>query len=78
LLANFTQIPGGDRLQVIITSQPPRNFHATLASTPPELDNLAGGVYTIARSPEAASFVNPPLTSPEEFTTSPTNWGPPS
>jgi len=75
LLANFTQIPAGDRLQIVLTSQPPANFHTTLAPTPQELANLAGGVYTVER---AASFVNLPLTSPAAFTTSPTNWGPAS
>jgi hypothetical protein len=75
LLANFTQIPAGDRLQVVLTSQQPANFHTTLAPTPQELANLAGGVYTIDRAP---SFVNLPLTSPGAFTTSPTNWGPSS
>jgi hypothetical protein len=75
LLANFTQIPAGDRLQLVLTSQPPADFHTTLAPTPQELANLSGGVYTIER---AASFVNLPLTSPGAFTTSPTNWGPSS
>ncbi len=75
LLANFTQLPAGDRLQVVLTSQPPTNFHTTLAPTPQELANLAGGVYTID---PAASFVNLPLTSAGAFTTSPTNWGPSS
>jgi uncharacterized protein len=75
LLANFTQIPAGDRLQIVLTSQPPANFHTTLAPTPQELANLAGGTYTIERGP---SFVNLPLTSPDKFTTSPTNWGPSS
>ena len=47
LLANFTLIPAGDRIQVVLTSQPPANFHAPLAPTPQELANLAGGSYTV-------------------------------
>jgi hypothetical protein len=73
LLANFTQIPVGDRLQIVITSQSPAGFHTTLAPTPQELANLAGGSYTIERG---SSFVNLPLTSPGRFTTSAVNWGP--
>ena len=36
LLANFTLIPAGDRIQVVVTSQPPANFHTVLAPTPQE------------------------------------------
>ena len=49
-----------------------------MTPTPQELASLSGGVYVIERSPLAASFINLPLTSPNEFTTSPVNWGPSS
>ncbi|WP_268817770.1 hypothetical protein [Streptomyces sp. 3213.3] len=39
---------------------------------------LAGGVYTIERSPQAASFVNLPLTTPSSATPSREDWGPSS
>ncbi|MDX6355889.1 MAG: uncharacterized protein QOF98_2792, partial [Streptomyces sp.] len=78
LLSNFTRIPAGDRIQVVVNSQPPANFHSQLAPTPQEQANLAGGTYTIERSRQAASFVNLPLTSPGSFTTSPVDWGPSS
>lgn len=76
VLANFTQIPAGDRLQLVLTSTPPAGFHSSLAPTPQELANLAGGVYTIEHSLSAPSSLNLPLTSPTAFTTSPTDWGP--
>jgi predicted acyl esterase len=78
VLANFTEIPAGGRLQLVLNSQPPANFHMTLAPTPQQLANLAGGTYKIERSRIAASLINLPLTSPGRFTTSPTNWGPPA
>jgi predicted acyl esterase len=78
LLANFTEIPAGDKIQLVLNSQPPANFHSVLAPTPQELANLAGGVYTIARSPADASFIDLPLTSPGQFTASPVDWGPSS
>jgi hypothetical protein len=78
LLANFTEIPAGYRIQLVLNSQPPASFHSVLTPTPPELANLAGGVYTIDRSWPAASFINLPLASPGQFTASPVNWGPSS
>jgi hypothetical protein len=78
LLANFTLIPAGDRIQVVLTSQPPANFHAPLAPTPQELANLAKGTYTIDSGAAAASVLDLPLASPGQFTASPVNWGPSS
>ncbi len=78
LLANFTLIPAGDRFQVVLTSQPPPNFHLPLAPTPQELANLAGGTYTIDHGASPASVLDLPLASPGQFTASPTSWGPPS
>ena len=80
LLANFTLIPAGDRIQVVLTSQPPANFHAPLAPTPQELANLAGGSYTVdygaRRRRAAASVLDLPLASPGQFSASATDWGP--
>ena len=78
LLANFTEIPAGYRIQLVLNSQPPANFHSVLAPTPQELANLAGGSYTIERSSRAASFIDLLLASPGKFTPSPVDWGPPS
>jgi uncharacterized protein len=78
LLANFTLIPAGDRIQVVLTSQPPVNFHLPLAPTPQELANLAGGTYTIDSGAATASVLDVPLASPGQFTASATDWGPPS
>ena len=78
LLANFTLIPAGDRIQVVLTSQPPANFHLPLAPTPQELANLTGGTYTIHSGDVTASVLDLPLASPGQFTASPTDWGPPS
>ncbi|MET7568351.1 CocE/NonD family hydrolase [Streptomyces sp. NPDC005492] len=78
LLSNFTRIPAGYRIQVSINSQPPADFHSPVAPTPQELANLAGGVYTIIRSPQAASFINLPLTTPSSATPSQDDWGPSS
>jgi predicted acyl esterase len=78
LLANFTLIPAGDRIQVVLTSQPPSNFHLPLAPTPQELANLAGGTYTIDDGAATASVLDLPLASPGQFTASPVSWGPPS
>ena len=75
LLANFTLIPAGDRIQVVLTSQPPANFHAPLAPTPQELANLAGGTYTVHYG---ASVLDLPLAAPGQFTASATDWGPAS
>jgi predicted acyl esterase len=76
VLANFTEIPAGGRLQLVLNSQPAANFHLALAPTPQQLADLAGGRYTIGRSGGAASFINLPLTTPGRFTMSSTNWGP--
>jgi hypothetical protein len=78
LLANFTLIPAGDRIQVVITSQPPANFHLPLAPTPPELANLAGGTYLVDHGAATASVLDLPLASPGRFSASPVNWGPSS
>jgi hypothetical protein len=78
LLSNFTKIPAGYRIQISINSQPPADFHFPVAPTPQELANLAGGSYTVERSPQAASFVNLPLTTPSSATPSDTDWGPSS
>jgi hypothetical protein len=75
LLANFTEISAGDRIQVVLTSQPPAGFHAPVTPTPAESTNLAGGVYSVQRN---ASVLNLPLAAPEQFRTSPVNWGPSS
>jgi uncharacterized protein len=78
LLANFTEIPAGYKIQLVLNSQPPANFHSVLTPTPRELANLAGGVYTIERSPCAASFIDLALAWPGQFKASPVDWGPPS
>jgi uncharacterized protein len=78
LLSNFTEIPAGDRIQLVLTSQTPAGFHSPLSPTPQDLANLAGGVYTIDYGGPTASTLNLPLTAPGEFTTSPTDWGPSS
>jgi predicted acyl esterase len=78
LLANFTLIPAGDRIQVVITSQPPVGFHLPLTPTPQELASLAGGRYTVGYGAAAASVLDLPLASPSQFTASPVDWGPSS
>lgn len=78
LLPNFTLIPEGARLQLVLTSQPPAGFHTTLALTPSELAHLAGGQYTVERGTLGASRLDLPLAPAGSFTTSPTNWGPAS
>ena len=78
LLANFTEISAGDRIQVVVTSQPPAGFHAPVAPTPQESANLAGGIYALQRNGLAASVLNLPLTAPARFRTSPVDWGPAS
>ena len=78
LLSNFTRIPAGYRIRISIDSQPPADFHFPVAPTPQESANLTGGVYTIERSPQAASFVNLPLTTPSSATPSREDWGPSS
>ncbi len=71
-------IPAGDRIQVVLTSQPPSNFHAPLTPTPQELANLAGGTYTIDHGAATASVLDLPLAAPGQFTASLTDWGPSS
>lgn len=78
LLSNFTEIPAGDRIQLVLTSQTPADFHFPVSPTPQDLANLAGGMYTIGYGGLSASALNLPLTSPDEFSTSPTDWGPSS
>ncbi|MGR3867683.1 CocE/NonD family hydrolase [Streptomyces graminifolii] len=78
LLSDFTKIPAGYRIRISVNSQPPADFHSPVAPTPQELANLAGGVYTVEHSPQAASFVNLPLTTPSSATPSRDNWGPSS
>jgi uncharacterized protein len=78
LLANFTLIPAGDRIQVVLTTQPPANFHAPLTPTPQELAGLANGTYTIDSAAATASVLDLPLTSPGQFSASPVDWGPSS
>ena len=78
LLANFTLIPAGDRIQVMLTSQTPANFHTVLAPTPQESADLAGGVYTVETGAATPSALDLPLASPAQFTASPTDWGPSS
>jgi uncharacterized protein len=78
LLADFTLIPAGDRIQVVVTSQPPANFHLPLAPTPQELANLAGGTYTVDHGAATGSVLDLPLASPGQFTASPIDWGPSS
>jgi hypothetical protein len=60
---------------VVLTSQPPANFHAPLAPTPQELANLANGVYTVDYGAATPSALNLPLASPGQFTASPVELG---
>jgi len=78
MLANFTLIPAGDRIQVVVTSQTPANFHSPLTPTPQESANLANGVYTVGYGGFTPSALNLPLASSTQFTASPTDWGPSS
>jgi predicted acyl esterase len=78
LLANFTLIPADDRIQVVLTSQPPANFHAPLTPTPQELTTLAHGTYTIDSGAATPSVLDLPLAAPGQFNASPVNWGPSS
>jgi len=73
LLANFTEIQPGQRLQVVLTGQPPANLHLQVAPTPQERTALAGGVYTIQNA-----TLSVPLAAPNQFRTSDRNWGPSS
>jgi predicted acyl esterase len=76
VLANFTLIPAGYRVQVVLTGQAPPNFHLPLAPTPQQRANLDSGEYTVSRAPRAASAITLPLAPPSLFTTSPIDWGP--
>ena len=78
VLPNFTVIPAGYRLQVVLNSQAPSNFHMPLAPTPQQTANLNGSQVGVSRSPQAASSITLPLAPPNIFTTSPVNWGPSS
>ncbi|MEV6609772.1 CocE/NonD family hydrolase [Kutzneria sp. NPDC051319] len=71
LLANFTEITAGQRIQVVLTTQPPANFHLAMAPTPRQLAGLADGVYTIQHA-----TLNLPLAAPDRFRTSSADWGP--
>lgn len=78
LLSNFTLIPAGYRIQLVITSQPSASLHFPVAPTPQQLARLAGGVYTVEYGAPDASRLNLPLAPADMFTTSPVNWGPSS
>jgi len=78
VLPNFREIPAGSKIQLVISSQPPGNFHTVMQRTPQQKANLGYGVYTLSRSPAAPSSVTLPLTNPGAFTASPDNWGPSS
>jgi predicted acyl esterase len=77
LLPNFTLIPAGARIQLVLTTQPPASFHFPVTPTPQQLAHLAGGIYTVERGELGASQLNLPLAPPDAFSTSPTDWGPP-
>ncbi|HEY0497854.1 MAG TPA: CocE/NonD family hydrolase [Kutzneria sp.] len=74
---NFTLIPAGYRLQLVLSTQP-SSYHVPLTPTAAQTANLNFGQYTVSRSPQAASSMTLPLASPSLFTTSPVNWGPSS
>jgi predicted acyl esterase len=78
VLPNFTVLPAGYRLQVVLNSQAPGNFHLQLAPTPQQAAHLGSGRISISRAPWAPSSVTVPLAAPTSFTTSPVNWGPSS
>jgi hypothetical protein len=78
LLPNFTLIPAGDRIQVVLTSQPPASFHLPLTPTPQELASLAAGTHAVENGGATPSVLDLPLTAPGQFTASPTDWGPSS
>jgi predicted acyl esterase len=78
LLANVALLPAASRLQLVLNSQAPDRFHLPLAPTPQQRADLAGGVYTIDLSTNAPSSINVPLTAPDTFHTSDTDWGPSS
>jgi predicted acyl esterase len=78
VLPNFTLIPAGSRIQVVLSSQAPSNFHLPLSPTPQETGNLNFGQFTINHAAQTASSITLPLASPNAFATSPVNWGPSS
>ncbi len=78
VLPNFTLIPAGDRVQVVLSSQAPSNFHLPLSPTPQQTANLNFGQFTIDHAAATASSVTLPFASPGAFATSPVNWGPSS
>jgi len=78
VLPNFTLIPAGDRIQVVLSSQAPSNFHLPLTPTPQQTGNLNFGQFGISHAAQTASSITLPLASPGAFTTSPVNWGPSS
>ncbi|MEV0740061.1 CocE/NonD family hydrolase C-terminal non-catalytic domain-containing protein [Streptomyces sp. NPDC050549] len=78
LLSNFTRIPAGCHIRISIDSRPPADFHFPVAPTPQGSADLAGGVHTVERSAQAASFVNLPLTAPSSATPSREDRGPSS
>ena len=75
---NFSLIPAGYRIQVVLNSQAPSNFHLPLAPTPQQSANLNGGTFAISHGPATASSITLPFASPGAFTASPVNWGPSS
>ena len=78
VLPNFTVLPAGCRLQVVLTGQAPADFHLQLAPTPQQSANLASGRSAISRAPWAPSSITVPLAAPNSFTSSPVTWGPTS
>src|SRR5882757_4548107 len=78
VLPNFTLIPAGDRIQVVLSSQAPSNFHLPLTPTPQQTGNLNFGQFSISHAAQTASSITLPLASPGAFSTSPVNWGPSS
>jgi predicted acyl esterase len=78
LLPSLTRIPAGYRIRVTLTSGPPAGFHYPVSLTSRQLAGLTGGVYSVERSADAASFVNLPLTSPGTARPGGRSWGPAS
>jgi predicted acyl esterase len=78
VLPNFTLIPAGNRIQVVLSSQAPSNFHLPLTPTPQQTGNLNFGQFSISHAAQTASSITLPLASPGAFSTSPVNWGPSS
>jgi len=76
LLANLAELPAGTRLQLVLNSQAPATFHLPLAPTPQQQADLTGGVYIVELSPDAPSSITVPLSGPDLFRASDTDWGP--